>query len=67
MCYRYRTAALVGPWRNRREDAVADALRAGQACRDDGLINLRWIIPGRIEAEPRRRVAVNTFPQTDPG
>jgi hypothetical protein len=28
--YRYRTKALLGPWRATREEAVADAQRAGQ-------------------------------------
>ena len=43
-CYRYRTTALVGPWRRRAESALEDAIRAGQ--RDDCA---RWIVPGDIE------------------
>jgi hypothetical protein len=29
--FRYRTKALVGSWRATREEAIADAIRAGQA------------------------------------
>jgi hypothetical protein len=48
--YRYRTSALVGPWRKTARQAVLDALRANQARRDDRDRKvLRWIVPGRIE------------------
>ena len=48
--YRFRTTALVGPWRKTARQAVLDALRARQARRDsrDRQI-LRWMVPGRIE------------------
>lgn len=48
--YRYRTAALTGPWRDTREAAVGDAVRAKQAVTDgDDPGDVRWIVPGRIE------------------
>jgi len=48
--YRYRTAALAGPWRDTHHAAVDDAIRANQAAaggEDSG--GVRWIVPGRIE------------------
>ena len=48
--YRYRTKALVGPWRKTRAQAMADALHAGQARRDErDRHNLLWLVEGRIE------------------
>ena len=48
--HRYRTAALVGEWRPNRRKAVLDALRAGQARRDDGAPDgACWAVPGEIE------------------
>jgi hypothetical protein len=48
--YRYRTPALVGPWRKTARQAALDALRAKQALRDDrDRQELRWLVPGRIE------------------
>jgi len=48
--YRYRTAALVGPWRETRAQATADALHAGQMRRDEcDPHELRWMVEGRIE------------------
>jgi hypothetical protein len=48
--YRYRTAALAGRWRDSRDEAVRDALKAHQALLDasepDGL---RWLVDGEIE------------------
>ena len=48
--YRYRTSALVGPWRKSARQAVLDAVHARQARRDqrDRKV-LRWLVPGRIE------------------
>ena len=46
--YRYRTAALLGPWRASPEEAVADAVRAGQAFRDADR-RLAWRVSGSIE------------------
>lgn len=34
--FRYRTPVLAGPWRDRLEDAVTDAMRAGQVDRVRG-------------------------------
>ena len=46
--YRYRTAALLGPWRVSPEEAIADALYAGQAFREaDG--RLAWRVSGSID------------------
>ena len=48
--YRYRTPALVGPWRKTARQAVRDALRACQARRDDrDRQAVRWLVPGGIE------------------
>jgi len=49
--YRYRTCALVGPWRASRERAVADALRARQARRADAGGDVLWVVSGAIEEE----------------
>jgi len=48
--YRYRTSALVGPWRKSARRAVLDALRANQARRDErDRQAVHWLVPGRIE------------------
>lgn len=48
--YRYRTPALVGPWRKTVRQAVLDALRARQARRDErDRQAVRWLVPGGIE------------------
>jgi hypothetical protein len=48
--YRYRTPALVGPWRKTENQALLDALRARQARRDERDRHaVRWLVPGRIE------------------
>ena len=50
MKYRYRSPVLHGPWRASREQAVEDAIRAGQAGRaDDG--SIRWYDDARLEEE----------------
>ena len=50
--YRYRTRALLGPWRNTRERAVDDAVRAKQAITDkDEPRGFRWVVPGQIDEE----------------
>lgn len=46
--FRYRTGALVGPWRDTPERARDDAVRAGQARPGEGP-DIDWIIPGSIE------------------
>jgi hypothetical protein len=47
--FRYRTAVLVGLWRDTRERACNDAVRAGQAKTvGDGEV-LEWVVPGSIE------------------
>jgi flavin-binding protein dodecin len=48
--YRYRTAALTGPWRDSPDEAARDAVRAKQAQIDeDQPAAVKWIVPGRIE------------------
>lgn len=48
--YRFRTTALVGPWRKTARQAVLDALRARQVRRDERDRHaVRWLVPGRIE------------------
>jgi hypothetical protein len=48
--YRYRTAALVGPWRKSARQAVLDAVRAHLVRREGrDKKSLRWLVPGRIE------------------
>ena len=50
--YRYRTAVLVGSWRNSRDVAIEDAVAAKQAVREPGEASgVRWIVPGSIEEE----------------
>jgi hypothetical protein len=58
--YRYRTKALVGPWRETRARATADALYAGQIRRDEGdRRKLVWLVEGRIEKrDPEPPIAV---------
>lgn len=47
--YRYRTGVLVGPWRDTREQAVADAVRSKQARIDESGDDPLWLVPGSIE------------------
>ena len=48
--YRYRTAALVGPWRESSARAARDAAKAGQMIVDgEDPLNFRWVVPGEIE------------------
>ncbi len=48
--YRYRTPALVGPWRKTETQALRDAMRARQAMRDErDRRAVRWLVPGQIE------------------
>ena len=51
--YRYRTATLLGPWRETREAAEEDAIRAKQARRNEGDAGCHWIVPGTIEESGR--------------
>ena len=53
--YRYRTPALVGPWRKSSRQAVLDALRARQVRRDDrDRKAVHWLVPGGIEETEAR-------------
>ena len=45
--YRYRTAVLTGPWRNSRDEALADAERAQQVRVEEA--EPHWLVPGWIE------------------
>jgi hypothetical protein len=47
--FRYRTATLLGPWRDSADAAVRDAIRAKQARRDDEGEGWHWLVPGLIE------------------
>ena len=48
--YRYRTSVLTGRWRERYEEAVADAARARQIVFDaEKPGDFRWSVPGQIE------------------
>lgn len=48
--FRYRTAALTGPWRESRREAMRDAARAKQALIDEKDPEaIEWIVPGKIE------------------
>jgi len=50
--YRYRTRALVGPWRKSRDEAVLDAVGARQALVEGREpLRFRWVVPGDIEEE----------------
>jgi hypothetical protein len=52
MRYRYRTAVLVGRWRDSAEAAVEDAVAARQARRHDKIHGaIHWVVPGEIEQE----------------
>lgn len=47
VCYRYRTRALIGPWRRRAEKAGEDAIKAGQVSPHGDV--LHWRVKGEIE------------------
>ena len=50
--YRYRTSALAGSWRESREDALRDAVKAHQALADPSRPEgVRWLVHGEIEEE----------------
>ena len=50
--YRYRTSVLAGSWRESREDALRDALRAHQALADPSAPDgVHWLVHGEIEEE----------------
>ena len=55
--YRYRTAILVGRWRDSRREAESDAVLARQAQFDPESGKLVWRLPGEIEVgeRPARR------------
>ena len=47
--FRYRTATLLGPWRETEAAAVRDAIRAKQARRNEEGEGWHWVVPGSIE------------------
>jgi len=49
--YRYRTATLVGPWRDSRLKAECDAVATGQAEFAGGRGDFAWKVEGEIEAQ----------------
>ena len=54
--FRYRTPALVGPWRDSPGDAARDAAEAGQLVIEPAS-TLRWMVRGEIEEKVRRQPA----------
>jgi hypothetical protein len=56
--FRYRTQALLGPWRDSAEAAAEDAVRARQAVRNgpDRSV-LQWLVQGHIENSAEAVVA----------
>lgn len=56
--YRYRTRALIGPWRRSRDEAVLDAVGAKQALLEQrDPLRVRWVVPGDIEEEQEEKPA----------
>lgn len=47
--YRYRTATLIGPWRDSRLKAECDAVASGQAEFAGGRGDFAWKVEGEIE------------------
>ena len=47
--YRYRTATLVGPWRDSLLKAETDAVAIGQAFFERGVGRFLWKVEGEIE------------------
>ena len=59
--YRYRTSVLTGRWRDRYEDAVADAARARQIVFDtEKPGDFRWTVPGQIEQRGNKDAKVKS-------
>ncbi|MGE0290576.1 MAG: hypothetical protein AB7I42_29860 [Bradyrhizobium sp.] len=53
--YRYRTATLVGPWRDSRLKAETDAVAMGQADLSGPAGGFVWKVEGEIEAQAAER------------
>ena len=53
--YRYRTATLVGPWRDARLKAETDAITARLAMVEPSRGRFEWRVPGEIEVEDAKR------------
>jgi hypothetical protein len=50
--YRYRTPVLTGRWRDSRDAALRDAVKAHQAQEDENEPGgVRWLVPGEIEED----------------
>jgi hypothetical protein len=49
--YRYRTAILLGPWRESRLKAESDAVAMGQAEFAGAAARFAWKVPGEIEVK----------------
>jgi hypothetical protein len=48
----------LGPWRESREDAVRDAVKAKQAQEDDAQPSgFKWTVPGEIEVRKGEEAA----------
>ena len=65
VCYRYRTAALAGPWRRSPDTARGDAAGAGQIALLDEAV---WRVNGEIEASycDEGGPCGGTYPPADP-
>jgi len=63
--YRYRTATLVGPWRDSRDKAECDAVALGQAeFQGRGVAErLVWKVAGVIEVKEDGMAAAPTLPE----
>ena len=55
--FRYRTATLIGPWRDSRLKAETDAVARGQAKIEGHVGRFVWLVPGEIEVGDDGRVA----------
>ncbi len=61
--FRYRTRALIGPWRSSRDEALLDAVGAKQVLLEGRApLAIRWLVPGEIEeqADPEEHNASHT-------
>jgi hypothetical protein len=65
--FRYRTATLLGPWRESAEAAARDAIRAKQARRDENGEGWHWLVPGIIEEGQGRPIAASGGPRATRG
>lgn len=65
--YRFKTQALIGPWRPTRHEAEADAVAARQAEPDAASRQIRWRVDGTIETTRARGEPTRSPPPSPPG